>query len=794
MSDRLDRPLVLLLVALGAASACDGSRDDDRALRERYREAAAGQDVARARDAVEEFGRTLPDTPEATIELARMLAAVGETNRARWVLQDALERHPDRDDLALGLAEVSLLVGDGGGALRAVERVGEGSPRYPYARILQARAEILLGDLDQGLATLEAGEARFPDSEMFRLERIEVLHAEQRLEPALALARDTLRQETLRPELRRALRLREADLAGAVEGPEAALALLAPLLAADPASVEVLQRRTALLTAEGRADAARSELESAIERAPERGGLHVLLAQARLATGDLAGAEQALRQHLAREPGPLAATNLALFLHRGGRADEGAAVLAAVPDGPDSPERLELRYLHVAMLIEAGALPEARDRFAAFRAASPDDPRVGYLEARLALTQGDPEAAVRTLSQVVARLDRPDVQHLLGLALERSGDVPGAELRFGLATSRNPQQLESWLGLLRTLEAQGKWEGLIAAATTVIRLAPTQAEGFAALVRAHLALGELASAEAVLREQTERFPALPGPRAALAFALRRQGRDAEALALLDAAPESSRNDPLLRAERAVLLGRLGRVEEGLALLAEGADPEATPELRRARIYLLMAAGRTDEALAGVEREAEREPGDATVLVMAGDYLSSRRAFAPAAEHYRRALERSPADAGVSFRLGVALDESGDTAGAIAAYRRASELDEDAVAPRNNLALALGRQGATQEALQAAQAAYGLDDSDPVVMDTLASLYLQTGLAERAVALLEKARGLAPEADDVLYHLALGYRATGRTAEARELLDALRGRLAPGHSLEGPVGEALASLP
>ena len=113
---------------------------------------------------------------------------------------------------------------------------------------------------------------------------------------------------------------------------------------------------------------------------------------------------------------------------------------------------------------------------------------------------------------------------------------------------------------------------VVEAATAVTRLAPGQAEGFAALVRAQLALGQLESAEALLRERIERFPALPGPRAALAFALRRQGREAEALAVLEAADPILRDDPLLRAERAVLLGRLGRVDEGLALLGEAPDP------------------------------------------------------------------------------------------------------------------------------------------------------------------------------------------------------------------------------
>ncbi|MDJ0846739.1 MAG: tetratricopeptide repeat protein [Myxococcota bacterium] len=796
MSDRRLRTLpllLLLLLGLWAASACGGSDEADRAARERYRAAVAEQDVARAREAVDALDAALPETPEATIELARLLAQVGETNRARWLLEAALERSPGREDLVLGLAETSLLVGDGTGALRALEAVEPRSPRYPYARLLHARAQILLGDLEGGLATLEEGEARFPDTEIFRLERIEVLHTEKEFEPALALVRETRARDDLPDGLDTKLALREADLAGAVEGSGVALLLLEGLRAEDPTSIELLRRRAALLVAEGRGDAARAELEAAARAAPERGDLWALLAHVRLAEGDADGAEEAMREQVARDPGPGAAMNLARFLHDVGRAREGAAVLAAASDAPESPERLELRYLRVAMLIEARDLAEARSAFAAFRARHPGNPRVAYLEARFQLAGGEPRAAARTLTQVLPRLDRADVQHLLALALERSGDVAGAEQRFGLAVSRNNEQIPSWLGLLRMLETQGKWEALAESATTLIRLAPGRTEGFDALARAHLALGEPERAEAVLREHCKRVPHLAGPRVALSLSLRRQGRDRDALAALDAAGTQLRADPRLRAERAVVLGRLGRFDEARAELAAADEPDATPELRHARIYLLLADGRAAEALAAVDREAAREPDDPTALVMAGDFLSSRRDFARAVGHYRRARERAPADARLAFRLGIALDAAGDPDGAVAAYRAAIALDEDAVGPRNNLALVLGRQGATREALEAAQAAYGLAPSDPVVMDTLGALYLEAGLAERAAALLEKARRLAPEAPDVLFHLALAYRATGRDAEAREILHDLHGRLAPGDDLRGPVGEALASL-
>jgi tetratricopeptide (TPR) repeat protein len=781
-----------VLVAALAVVACEEA-NQGRDARARFEQAVADQDPSQARAAAVDLERELPDSADAVIEVARMLADIGEMNEARWMLEEARARHPERTDLILGLAETSLRVGDASGALAALQDVPEDAEESAYAEVLRARAQVQLGELEEGLATLDRAQAHYDDPLLFRLERIDLLAGEHRAREALATVREIQADPRVQNEAQLQLAVIESDLLAASEGADAALAPLDEIWAAHPGAPEVAAKRTSLLVAQGRAAEALRDLRVALEADPEALALYVLGAQAALATGDVPAAEVLLRRHLEIDVSAASLRNLALFLDRLGRASEAANLLAELPELDDPLQRIELRYLAIALRIDAGDLARARRDVAAFGREHPRNPRYGYLLARLELAEGDPQAAAKRLGEVLTRLDRPDVKHLLAVALERLGDRAGAELRYGLAALENPQQIPSWLGLLRMLEAQGKWERAADVAMGLVRLAPAVGSAYQVLANAKIALGRPDEAETLLRDYVGRNPNRHGPRAALSLALRRQGRPAEALAVLDGAGADAADDPVLAGERAVVLGQLGRLSEAFEVLdsmqEEGRDARA---LRHARIYLLFLADRGDEALAEAGRAAALDDADPVPHRMEADYLASRGRFEESVEPYRRALERAT-DAGVAFRLGVALEGAGRDADAIDAYRRAIEIDERAVGPRNNLALVLARVGATREALEMAQSAYARAETDPVVMDTLASLYRASGLAGRAAALLEKARRSDSESAEIAYHLALAYRDAQRPDDARALLIDLGARLEPEHALRGAVDAALASL-
>jgi len=791
----LPRVLLLVFLTLSASSlACAPSEERAEAARERFDLALVDGDMRFALEALEDLKATLPDTPESKLELASRLGRAGEMSQAVWLLDEATQRYPDHTGLRMGLAEGALFIGDSALALRALEPISAEDSRAPNAAVLRARAQIALGDLETGLATLERAEARYPD-QFFRLRvaRFEALCKEKSFDLALALLDDARSREDLSEPQRSWVELRRADVLAAAGETETALQELAVRLDQRPDDSEARTRRVAILIQEGRADEAADELTRALEANPDSVELYPLLASAERARGDDASAEAALRERLARDPSPTALATLADYLHQAGRSAEGAALLGEAVAKAGERASAELSYLHVAMLLTAGDEESASEQFDEFRRRYPRNPRVDYLRARFELERGDTDAAVHRLKQVASRLDRSDVQHWLGIALELQGDYEAAEFRYGLATARNPSQISSYLGLVRTFERRAMWRQVLHYAGVLVHRSPGDALGYDYAVRAMLAMGQLDAAEAGSRLYVERFPDLPEPRLLLAQTLRTQGRSQEALTVLEEALQRNPDEPQLIAERAVALSLAGRSDEGLRTLDEALSRhEDDASLHRGRAYLMFVSDRREQARGEVERALELNPGDPSPLQMMGDFFSMRGDFAHAVPAYERYLERRPHDASVLFRLAIALERTGDAAAAIAVYRRAAVADDQALAPRNNLALLLEREGRLDEALEAAQEAYAVSASEPAVMDTLGWLYFLRGKPERAVALLEKARKGAPGDAEIRLHLALAYRESGQTLQAQELLKELHEQLDPSHELYRQVDEAVAS--
>jgi tetratricopeptide (TPR) repeat protein len=783
-----------LLLLLALLLACGSQIERQGAARLRFEQALAEQNVAAALEAVEDLRDALPEAPESTLQIARLLARVGEMNEALWLLEEAIERHPEHRDLQLGLAETALQVGDGVRALAVLEDFSPRDPEHPYVMLLRSRAELSLGELEAALFTLEQAVEQHPDRIELRIARIEALIQEKLLSQALEAVREARSLDDLPDAQRSWFELTEAHVLAASGEVDTALSALEELTTKQPGNLQAWKQRITILFEQGEAAAACELISSALEAHPELTDLYVLLANAQLARGDEEAAESVLRELVERAPGPGSAMDLAQHLHNLGRSAEGAALMRETAERYPDQISVQAAYLHVAMLLSAEQLEQARRAFDDFERRYRGNTYVDYLRARFELVDGDAAAASQRLKRVASRLDRADVQHWLGVALETLRDYEAAEYRYGLAIGRNSSQIASYLGLLRVLERRGDWGAIAQYATALVQVAPQRQESFEYLSRAHFARGAPKQAENVSRLYAERFPGLPWPAVALSGALRQQGRLDEALVVIDEAAGRFATEPTVVAERVVVLALLARGDEALRVVGLAlADAPGSAPLHRSRAYLLFKAGRAREATEAVGEALRLAPEDPAPLQMLGDYLSMEREFAGARDAYERYLALRPADAEILFRLGVALSQLGELQPAVESYQQAIAVDENMVKARNNLALVLERQGHLDEALAAAQAAYARAESEPVVMDTLGWLYLRKGLSERAVALLEKAREAAPEAVETRYHLALAYRDSGRAAEARELLSQLHESLDASHELHDRVEEAAASL-
>jgi tetratricopeptide (TPR) repeat protein len=788
-------PLLLPLSVLLLTLACDGGGEEKAAvLTGRFEAAMEELDIASALQAIEELQAVLPETPESSLQLARMLARAGKLSEALWLLEEAERRYPEHSHIKIGIAETAFLVANSARALEALGAIAPEDPLHAYALLLRSRAQLKLGDLAGSLATLEQGRQLYPEQTELGIALIDALSAEGLHDRALSALRELRSNESLLDQQRSWLDLTEVAILINQGKDDDALAALDPLLAREPGNASAWQRKIQLLLRRGEAEQACALLSEALESRPDAIELHALMVTAQAARGDREAAGRARRVLMELVKGASARLALANRLYAIGQPEEALAVLEAAEPEQSRSEAAEISYLETALLLDTGKTEEAQIRFEQFERDFPADVRVEYLRARFELVEGDARAAAVRLRTVASRLDRADVQHWLGVALERSGDNQGAEYRYGMAITRNQQQVASYHGLIRTFERRRAWGQMSLVARKLISIAPDDAFAFGALARSLLAAEAAGEAEKVLRAYAKRFPALLGPVVGLSNALREQDRPADALAELDAAAARFGQDPRFLAERAIVLQLLGRTDEALASVEQAVAAGARDaSLQRALAYLFFVSGRTQEAAAAVEEALRLSPDDPTPLQMLGDHLSMQHDFAGARQAYQRYLKRRPDDAAIHSRLAEALVRLGERATAIDAYRRTIELDESAVAARNNLALLLQQEGRLDEALVEAQAAYARAENEPIVMDTLGWLFLAKGLPERAVALLSKAQRLAPESLETRYHLAVAYREAGQLAEARKLLDELHENLETNHELYPKVGEALAGL-
>jgi tetratricopeptide (TPR) repeat protein len=784
---------VLVFVLVGAIVACGSDEDRVEAALARFENALENRDVSAARVAVGDIAAALPESADSAYKVAHLWIRAGEYSSALWLLEESIERYPEAFDLSITFAEISMAVGDASSAVQAIVRVPEDSSQGATAALLRARAQRDLGDGARSLETLADAEEVFASWHDFRGLRIEYLVEDQQLGEALELIRDARSRDDLPSAKRSWFAESEASLLARDGQTDEALLILGELAEADAENERAWSRRAQLLVEQKRFDESCELLAAALERRPDLGFLYDMLAASEAGRGDLAEAEALYRRRVDVVGDVAGVERLALHLVGEGRAIDAAQVLAASHGKFTAEESIEIDYLEVAILLDAGNTEAARRRFDAYRKRHWSDPRVEYLRARFELADGDASAAAERLNQLLPRFDRSDVQHWYGKALQALGDYDAAENRYGIAILRNPQQAASYKALMALLERRGAWHTLREAAEKLLHVEPDSELAVGALSRALIRLGTPESAEEFLRLHARVYPDLEASAIGLVVAVRAQGRVEEALEILEASRERYGDRLSWRAERTLTLMELGRGEEALDELNRPGPDGSAAALHRLRAVVLFESGRGEAGVAEAERALELDPAEPAPWRWLADHHAQQEDFETAAAAYRRYLAHRPTDAEAHFRLGVALEHSNQAEAAIDAYEQAIEIDGDRIAARNNLALMLDAAGLRAEALVVAQSAFARDSESPMVLDTLGWLYVEAERGRRGVHLLERARAGLPDDPTVAYHLAVGLRKTGRSGESRALLQEIEKQLGPDHALRAPVAAAVAAL-
>lgn len=247
----------------------------------------------------------------------------------------------------------------------------------------------------------------------------------------------------LRPDSTSA-RLLASDIALAAKHPDQALAVLAPISAADPLFALVETRRAAIAEREGRTSDALATLAELARQLPDQPTPLVMQGDILRSHARYAEAAAAYDKAIALIPHP-SADNWILFYSRAIARDRNhqwplaeADLLHALALSPGQP--YVLNYLGYSLTEQGRDLPRARKMIEQAAAAKPDDGAIADSLGWVMLRQGDAEGGLKQLERA-AELEPndPTINMHLGDAYWAVGRKLDAQFQWRRAMTLNPE-------------------------------------------------------------------------------------------------------------------------------------------------------------------------------------------------------------------------------------------------------------------------------------------------------------------------------------------------------------------
>ncbi len=600
-----------------------------------------------------------------------------------------------------------------------------------------------------------------------------------------------------------AMRLARHNIAAASEGAERGRreAELRARVRQDGADLDARRELARLLSALGRHEAARAELDALVALAPDSPGVHVERARAEQAAGDVDAAAAALER--ARALAPASATIRALLAHVTYHAGDPAAALSHVEDalrlGPDDADA---HLLHGFLLGELGR-PEDGD--AARARAVALNPALGRADANLALApqvQSPPRAP-----DAEATAGEPPEAHLvLGAAFRHKGYHDEALREYRRAASLGapehaiaratgelhllrgaphdacapwtrltalvPDDASAWLGRAGAAHLAGRPADARPAYLRAIALAAADSDVAA---WAHNGLGALAWASGDVAtaarafETAARLPGAVVPRLNLASALSALGEGGRALATAREVVRAAGD----RAAAWTLLGRLladaGRPADARSAFARALDLDAQDVAARYGLAFAAAAlGEHDVARRETERALAQSP------IVPGRRLHLVLDLGGPAEFAIDAPDVTPVGAAVD---GFALDDlSADALVAELLAPTADPRERGGAIGEGAHPYALADEhlahGDVERAEAAVSRAMGRGGDRAEGLARLGVLFARRALHGEALERFSEARSLAPGLRMAVLGEVRALRELGRMRQAREASDVM----------------------
>jgi len=572
--------------------------------------------------------------PQAQLELARALSAIGDTQSAMWQLRTFLSQWPNSFIAHLELARLFARTGDWTAAAEHAGRASQLMPGSSEAEIfyLQAKVQLLAAepndvsdqewnDITARLLTLESASGGAADVLKAKLLRLRVMVVRKQF----AQAAELLAQ--LKNEYPSEYRVDMAEVGLlAAQGPEKddeAIALSNKIMEKFPDEVEPVTFIAALYDRQ----ADRTKSEAVIKQATER-----------------------IKDPLARRDLNLL---LAQFYDRWGRPEDACAVLEALSS--QEPDSITIKRRLLSNRVVAKDPGRAQKLIDQIKAIEGDQGwQWRFEQARLWFNGADFNARS---SEIISALKdnlsaNPDDQAsrvMLAQTYERSGRSQMALAAYREALSRSPDDVQLIVGAVTALFNAQEYDEAARILNRISqdKLADPALQNlqFQSLIRR----GDFNSAANMLKEYLITDPNNVPMGLSLAVLKLQQGQFDDARRLLDELRAKDPNSLPTIVAQIELNVRQGKPDEALRLCDEvmKAHKNALPHLIRGRTYASLK--QLEKAAEDFDRAVSMEPNNPDVWIARSDFYAFSKQQDKAMADIEQALAKAPANVSIQRR-------------------------------------------------------------------------------------------------------------------------------------------------
>ncbi len=379
------------------------------------------------------------------------------------------------------------------------------------------------------------------------------------------------------------------------------------------------------------------------------------------------------------------------------------------------------------------------------------------LEGQVLLAKGDTKKAVEVLERLDQTYpDTPLVKYELARAYLTNNNMNQAKGVLDQAIALNPNYADAILLLADINLRSGHGEAVIEPMTRLLKRSPELRSAALLLAAAYGSLDRFDDAAVVTGEQARLAPRDPQTQMALGLTLRQAKRNDEARQAFEKAADLA-PDSLWPVDQLVELD-LSEEHFDAARQRIGRHFQKAPDSPGAHFFeakILVAEKKWDSAEAELKKTLQLDPnfsGAYDLLVQA--YLATNN-LPQALSQLQTQLSKNPNDASALMTLALLYERTSDFEKARDAYEHLLSMNPDLVSALNNLAcLYADRLNDVGKAYDLARKAHDLQGNDPAVADTFGWILSKRGEYQQALAILQESAAKLPDSPEIQFHLGM----------------------------------------